>query len=154
MSEDTMNEIVERLKRRRLELEYSYQDLADKTGLSKSTLQRYEAGAIKNIPLDKLQVLAKGLGVSPEWIMGWDSSATVLMQTAVSKQRLEALSPRIEQLTDENFVKVIEYIDFVLSKQEIEQPALDASYRRAQEIAEAIKEREKKEVSAPAEYTI
>ena len=54
MSEETMMEIVDRIKARRIELGYSYQDLADKTGMSKSTLQRYEAGAIKNIPLDKV----------------------------------------------------------------------------------------------------
>ena len=74
MSDETMREIVERIKERRLALNYSYQDLADKTGLSKSTLQRYEAGAIKNIPLDKVKDLAKGLGVTPEWLMGWNET--------------------------------------------------------------------------------
>lgn len=73
MSDETMRKIVERVKSRRLQLDYSYQDLAGKTGLSKSTLQRYESGSIKNIPLDKLKDLAKGLQVSPEWLMGWDS---------------------------------------------------------------------------------
>ncbi len=72
MSEETMRNIVERIKSKRVELEYSFQDLADLTGMSKSTLQRYETGGIKNIPLDKLKILAKALKVSPEWIMGWD----------------------------------------------------------------------------------
>lgn len=72
MSNDTMQDIINRIKTRRIELEYSFQDLADLTSLSKSTLQRYEAGGIKNIPLDKLKILAKALNVTPEWIMGWE----------------------------------------------------------------------------------
>lgn len=74
MSDESMREIVERIKSRRIELNYSFQDLADLTGMSKSTLQRYETGSIKNIPLDKLKDLAKALKVTPEWIMGWESS--------------------------------------------------------------------------------
>ncbi|MDF3001041.1 MAG: hypothetical protein K0Q48_1160 [Bacillota bacterium] len=75
MPEETMRNIVERIKSRRIELEYSFQDLADLTGMSKSTLQRYETGGIKNIPLDKLKTLARALNVSPEWIMGWERNA-------------------------------------------------------------------------------
>ncbi|WP_317724852.1 helix-turn-helix transcriptional regulator [Clostridium tetani] len=71
-----MKEIINRIKTRRNKLMLSYQDLADKTGLSKSTLQRYETGAIKNMPLDKLGVLAKALNVSPAYLMGWEESVT------------------------------------------------------------------------------
>ncbi|MFV0517403.1 MAG: helix-turn-helix domain-containing protein [Aminipila sp.] len=74
MSDETMQEIVLRIKNRRIELGYSFQDLANLTGMSKSTLQRYETGGIKNIPLDKLKTLAKSLNVTPEWIMGWDDT--------------------------------------------------------------------------------
>lgn len=73
MSEDSMLEIIRRIKERRTELGYSFQELADLTGMSKSTLQRYETGAIKNIPLDRLKDLARALRVTPEWIMGWDT---------------------------------------------------------------------------------
>lgn len=72
MSENTMKDITRRIKSRRLELGYSFQDLAKLTGMNKSTLQRYEAGSIKNIPLDKLKILSQSLNVEPEWIMGWD----------------------------------------------------------------------------------
>lgn len=64
--------IIERIKTRREELGLTYQDLADRTNLHKSTLQRYETGAIKNIPLSRLESLAKGLNVSPAYLMGWD----------------------------------------------------------------------------------
>lgn len=66
--------VAERVRERRQSLGLSYQDLAEKTDMSKSTLQRYETGAIKNIPLDKLEILAKALQMSPEELMGWDES--------------------------------------------------------------------------------
>ena len=66
------NNIVKRIKKRRLELGYSFQDLADKTNMSKSTLQRYETGTIKNLPLDKLDVLASALQTTPSYLMGWN----------------------------------------------------------------------------------
>ncbi len=66
--------VSERIALRRRELGLSYQELADRTGLSKSTLQRYETGAIGNIPLDKLEVLAKGLDTTDMYILGKDES--------------------------------------------------------------------------------
>lgn len=69
---EDVNNIVKRIKKRRLELEYSFQDLADKTNMSKSTLQRYETGAIKNLPVDKLEVLASALQTTPSYLTGWD----------------------------------------------------------------------------------
>ncbi len=66
-----INHIIRRIKDSREALGYSYQDLAEKTGLSKSTLQRYETGAIKNIPIQKLEILAEALEVTPNYLMGW-----------------------------------------------------------------------------------
>ena len=67
--------VSERIAARRKELRLSYQELADRTGISKSTLQRYETGSIGNIPLDKLGVLAKGLETSELYIIGKDEAA-------------------------------------------------------------------------------
>lgn len=71
---EDVNNIIKRIKKRRLELEYSFQDLADKTNMSKSTLQRYETGAIRNLPLDKLEVLASALQTTPSYLMGWEDT--------------------------------------------------------------------------------
>lgn len=72
MGQEELTEIVKRIKERREELKYSFQDLATLTGMSKSTLQRYETGGINNLPLDKLKVLAKALGTTPAYLMGWE----------------------------------------------------------------------------------
>lgn len=67
-----MDEIVDRIRSKREQLGYSYQDLAELTGMTKSTLQRYETGDIKNIPLSRIKILASALQTTPEWIMGWN----------------------------------------------------------------------------------
>lgn len=64
------NGIAFRIASRRKELGLSYQELADRTGISKSTLQRYETGSITSIPLKKLDVLVKGLETTAENILG------------------------------------------------------------------------------------
>lgn len=69
------NDIAARFKRRRIELGLSLQDVADMVGMSKSTLQRYETGGIRNIPLQKLEPIAKALQTSPDWLIGWTDDA-------------------------------------------------------------------------------
>ncbi len=96
MSDELMKEIVDRIRNRRLELGYSFQDLADLTGMSKSTLQRYETGAIKNIALDKLKVLSDALKVSAEYLMGWDEEEK-------EKDNAYYLDPEAAQIAQEVF---------------------------------------------------
>ena len=69
---EKMQNIMKRMKDRREELNMSYQTLSEKVGISKSTLQRYETGYIKNMPVDKLEAIADALNVSPSYLMGWD----------------------------------------------------------------------------------
>ena len=61
-----------KMKTRREELNMSYQTLSEKVGISKSTLQRYETGYIKNMPVDKLEEIADALNISPAYLMGWE----------------------------------------------------------------------------------
>lgn len=71
MSVDKWECIAENLQKARKKCGYSYQKLADKTGLSKSTLQRYESGAIRSLPLEKAEQLAQALNITPAELLGW-----------------------------------------------------------------------------------
>lgn len=70
MKELDYNEIARKLAYRRKQLGYSYADLADVTGMSRSTLQRYETGAIKNIPITRLKALSAALDMDPNELIG------------------------------------------------------------------------------------
>lgn len=109
MPDDTMKDIIARIKNRRLELGLSFQDLADLTDMSKSTLQRYESGGIKNIPLDKLKILANSLRVTPEWIMGWDEDED-------SNDIKTIAAHAIDDLTEEEQLQLINYAKFLKSQ--------------------------------------
>lgn len=76
MSEKELTDLIERIKERRLKLEMSYQDLSNATGISKSTLQRYETGYIKKVPINQIEILANALHTTPSYLMGWDNTVT------------------------------------------------------------------------------
>ena len=65
--------ILNRMRIRRRELGYSFQDLADRTGLNKSTLQRYETGKTAKLPIEKAKIIAEALETSVEYLLGLDT---------------------------------------------------------------------------------
>jgi len=102
---EDLSVIRERMKKRREELGYSYQNLADLTGMSKSTLQRYETGGIGNLPLDKLEILAKALCCSPAYLMGWANEDKSLVAFLIKDARTRAGMP-IESLSSKSGLPV------------------------------------------------
>ncbi len=103
MSEKELTDLIERIKERRLELEMSYQDLSDATGISKSTLQRYETGYIKKVPINQIEVLAKALHTTPSYLMGWDNNNT--------KATSVTLTPRDERQIAADLEKMLADLD-------------------------------------------
>lgn len=61
--------VNEKLKQRRLELHLTLEQVADKVGVAKSTVHRWECGYISNMKCDKIQLLAQALNVSPAFIL-------------------------------------------------------------------------------------
>lgn len=52
---------------------FSYQELAEKTKLSKSSLQRYASGVTAKVPIDAVELIADACGVPSEYLLGWDA---------------------------------------------------------------------------------
>lgn len=65
-------DLKENIKRTRLDLGFTLDEVAKKVGVSKPTLQRYESGVISNIPSDKVEKLAEVLQTTPAKLMGWN----------------------------------------------------------------------------------
>lgn len=61
-----------KIKRLRLGLDMSVDELAEKIGKNRATIYRYEKGDIGNLPLDVLEPLANALETTPGYLMGWD----------------------------------------------------------------------------------
>lgn len=65
-------QIYEKLKKRRLDLGLTLEQVADHCGVNSSTVARWESGEIENMRRDKIEMYAQALQVSPAVIMGWD----------------------------------------------------------------------------------
>ena len=63
-----------RMKERRLQLKKTLEEVGSVVGVSKATIQRYEKGAITNIPSDKIEKIAKALSTTPAFLMGWEEN--------------------------------------------------------------------------------
>ena len=71
----------ERIKSLIEQSKLSYQELEKKTGIKKSSLQRYASGVTAKIPLDVIEKLAVTFGVSQEYLMGWSEDEKEKLST-------------------------------------------------------------------------
>ncbi|MBQ3529771.1 MAG: helix-turn-helix transcriptional regulator [Oscillospiraceae bacterium] len=69
-----MSELSQRILDIILSKEVSYGELSDMTGIPKSALQRYATGQTEKIPIDRLQLIAKALGTTASYLMGWEEN--------------------------------------------------------------------------------
>ena len=81
-----------RLKNKREEKGYSYQVLSGLTGISKSSLQRYETGNTKKIPMDAVNKLESALSLKPGYLMGWQSGGEEIKRE-IDKKTIAIRSP-------------------------------------------------------------
>ena len=63
-----------RIKEAREKIGMSQTDMADRIGVSKQTLYKYENDIITNIPSDKIEEISALTGVSPAYMMGWETN--------------------------------------------------------------------------------
>lgn len=61
--------IGERIKTRRKELELTQERVGNIVGVTKSTIQRYENGLIKDLKMPVIQAIANALKVNPDWLV-------------------------------------------------------------------------------------
>lgn len=78
-----MNTIGERIKLAREKIGMTQVDMADKIGVSKQNLYKYERGLVTNIPSDKIELIGKLTGVSPAYLMGWSDTDDKHPQSAI-----------------------------------------------------------------------
>ena len=64
--------VGEKIKNRRKYIKMSVEELAEKVGLSKATIYRYEKGDIEKVDTEILASIAKALRTTPAQLMGWD----------------------------------------------------------------------------------
>lgn len=86
------NVIGTRLKAKREEKQLSYSELAALTGISKSSLQRYETGNTKKIPMEAVTKIEEAMNLPAGYLMGWTDEVTLIKNMPVGKKDVTLLS--------------------------------------------------------------
>lgn len=108
-----------RMKETRTRKNITLKEIAESVGCKEATIQRYESGnGIKSVPYETLVAIADTLGVSPQYLLGWEkpklNSPELLADIAGDGRLLEYIE-KIKNLTDTDKEKVYSYIDYIYS---------------------------------------
>ena len=115
-----MSEISNRILALILEKNMSYGELSTMTGIPKSALQRYATGETEKIPIDRLQSIAKALGTTTAYLMGWsnESAPTDPGERPVSDDDIKfALFGGDGEITDAMYEEVRNFAAFVKQRE-------------------------------------
>lgn len=85
----------ERIKEQRLKMNLTQEELANKLGLQKSAVAKYENGRVENIKRSVILDMSKILDCTPSYLMGWDdrfSEESSILAAKVAK------SPELKEL--------------------------------------------------------
>ena len=82
--------MAERIKKQRVLMGWTQEELGEKIGLQKSAIAKYENGRVENIKRSVIANMANVLQCSPCYLMGWEESETT-----------EAETPKIIQYYDQ-----------------------------------------------------
>lgn len=84
--------MAQRIKDLRQQRGLTLEQVAEVVGVGKSTVRKWETGMIANMRRDKIADLAKALGTTPGYLMGWEeqkSSPSELQLTEGERNLVE-----------------------------------------------------------------
>ena len=91
--------VGQKIKQRRLELEWSQRDLAERMGYKNhSVVARAESGKI-DLPQSRLLQFAEVLGVTPGYLMGWEEAPEEMGALAATVLRDPSLLQLVKNFT-------------------------------------------------------
>ena len=139
--------IGQRIKNRRLELNMSVDEVANKLGKNRATIYRYEKDDIKDLPITVLEPLAKVLETTPADLTGWGAATDekdIPLDIVVDNMPEFSLSEKTHfkkylKLLEINRKKADLYVDQLLSLQNMESTLAAAHDRTDIDVTEEMK---------------
>ena len=80
--------MAQRIKSLRQEKGLTLEQVADVVGVGKSTVRKWETGMIANMKRDKIADLAKALGTTPAYLMGWEEDESEEKEISPAEPKL------------------------------------------------------------------
>lgn len=104
----------DRIKELRKENNLSLEDLGTISGVSKSTVSRWESGDVKNLKSDVVQTICDHFHVSKGWLLGLDDPKYQDQSSeGIARREIER---RILSMKIDSLEKIIVFIDQILKK--------------------------------------
>ena len=115
--------IQEKIRNRRLQLGYTMEEVANKVGVAKSTVKKWESGQIESMRQSKVLALANALQVDPSFFFydfdnnkDSDNTKNEIQQNSIDKVLLSIF----ESLNDKDRIKVIKFATKLLNSNDKE----------------------------------
>lgn len=105
----------ERIRERRKAIGLSADSLADGIGVSRSTVFRYENGAIEKIPIGNLVPIARVLRTTVGALMGWEEDALTTKDDDECKN--EAMCC-FDSLSEARKIEALNYLRYLAASEE------------------------------------
>lgn len=96
-------ELGHKIKNRRLDLGLTLEEIENKVGVSKGTVQNWESGYIKNMKRNNIALLAEALRVSPLWVMGIEDNTE---KDGFSLEEEDPSTEELKQYFEKNYHKL------------------------------------------------
>lgn len=109
--------IGDKIKLLREQNHLTLEQVGKDVGVGKSTVRKWETGAIANMRRDKIALLAKALHTTPAYLMGWDEETPAIKPVEHKLTNNEKIFlEEINDLTEEEQQKVLDFIHFTKSQ--------------------------------------
>lgn len=114
-----LNEIISRLKEVVENSHLSYAQIEKKTGIAKSSIQRYVTGQTQKIPIDNISKIANACGVTPEYVLGWvpDDVDENAEEEKMIRSAKVALFGGAGEVTDAMWEEVVNFAKYVEARE-------------------------------------
>lgn len=104
--------VGDRIRQIRQNQDITQQELADYVGVSKQAIYKYENNIVTNIPMDKVDAIAKRLKVSPAYLMGLEKSSDSAVLPFASETIHTASTPSCKNAEDSDYYQIFGDSDF------------------------------------------
>ena len=109
--------MAQRIRNLRKEKGLTLEQVANIVGVGKSTVRKWETGMIANMKRDKIASLAKALGTTPEYLMGWDENNNSPSELQLTEGE-KALLDLFKKVPEDQQALVLKMIQAALKSQE------------------------------------
>lgn len=107
----------ERIRERRKELGITADVLAEKIGVSRSTMFRYENGYIEKMPMNNLVPIARALHTTVGYLMGWEEEKNAPATESDDECEREAIR-YFGNLSEERKAEALNYLRYLATNEE------------------------------------